>query len=90
MVKQMDKEIKGTGLHVNVADQNACLVMPVPFITVCPPLLTLFLDEGITFSHEHAHNGGLIASDRSQITGQRACVSVLSETRVHAYCICRC
>lgn len=42
-------EIKGTGLHVNVADQNACLVMPAPLIAICPPLLTVCLDQGISF-----------------------------------------
>lgn len=43
------KEIKGTGLPVNVADQNACLAMPAPLIAICPPLLTVCLDQGISF-----------------------------------------
>lgn len=41
-VKLMDKKIKGTVLHLSVADQNACLAMTAPFITVCTPLLTGF------------------------------------------------
>lgn len=55
MVKH--KEIKGTGLHVNVADQDACLAMPVPFIAICPPLLTVCLDQGISFAYADAFMG---------------------------------
>lgn len=55
MVKHMDKEIKGTGLHVNIADQNAFLAKPAPFITICPPLLTVFLDQGISFVYADAY-----------------------------------
>lgn len=54
MVKWVDKEIKGSGFHVNVADQNACQAVPASFTTACPPLLTVFLDEGISFVYVHA------------------------------------
>lgn len=55
MVKH--KEIKGTGLHVNVADQDACLALPAPFITICTPLLTVCLDQGISFVYAEACMG---------------------------------
>jgi len=53
VVKQTDKEIKEAAFHVNVADQNAFQAVPAPFITVYPPLLTLFLDEGISSVCSH-------------------------------------
>lgn len=53
MVKQMDKEINGAGLYVNVAVQNASLTMPAPFMTARAPLLTVFLDERISFLYAH-------------------------------------
>lgn len=53
MVKQMDKKTKGTGLYANVAVQNGSLAMPVPFMTACAPLLTVFFDERISFLYAH-------------------------------------
>lgn len=72
-VKLMDKEKKGTVLHSSVADQNACLARPAPFITACPPLLTFFLDEVISCVCICMY-GGLSPSDKSQTTDQRACM----------------
>lgn len=83
MVKQMNKEIKGTGLHVNVADQNSSLAMPALFITICPPLLAVSQIKGsLLCMHRHVWVSESVPGNRPQVRGL-ACLWCQRSEYVH-------